>query len=348
MEIAMPLKRWALIALVLLAAACGSRPTAPSPQPSPYPTVPPSSGVGSSAPAVWIANLNGQVFRLDPASNQLTATLEVSFSPGVLAVQPGAVWVGSSRVTTADSSVGTLTHLDPATHQIVATLQLDRAPNDLVNAIGFGANAVWAVTPVLDEAGTATGGKLFRIDPAANVLNAILSLDGNPRGLAVAEDAVWVALGNGKIARVDPAINQVSVVIGPGAGSFPEDVVVGAGAAWVADTTAVLRIDPTTNQIVARIPTGAFPSDLAVGENAVWVANQGDGTLARIDPNTNQVATTIKVGDFVTSVVAGAGAVWVGATASNGAFLARLDPTTGQVVSTLPIDGGVSDLAVIP
>ncbi len=343
------LKRMALFALLLLAAACGSRPTAPpSLLPSPYPTVPPSSGVGSSAPAVWIANLNGQVFRLDPASNQLTATLEVSFSPGVLAARPGAVWVGSSRVATADSSVGTMTHLDPASHQIVATLQLDRAPNDLVNAVAFGANAVWAATPTLDEAGTATGGKLFRIDPAANVLNAIIPLDGNPRGLAASDDAVWVALGDGQIARVDPGINQVSAVIEAGEGSFPEDVVVGLGAVWVADTTAALRIDPITNEIVARIPTGAFPADLAVGAGAVWVANQGDGALARIDPNTNQVAATIKVGDFVTSVAAGAGAVWVGATTSAGPILARIDPVSGQVVTTLIISGGVSDLAVSP
>jgi YVTN family beta-propeller protein len=312
--------------------------------------------VGSSAPAVWIANLNGQVFRLDPASNQLTATLEVSFSPGVLVALPGAVWVGSSRVATADSSAGTLTHLDPASHQILATLQLDRAPSDLVNAVAFGASAVWAATPVLDETGTVTGGKLFRIDPAANVLNAIIPLDpveagrdgGNPRGLAASDDAVWVALGGGQIARVDPAINQVSTVIEPGEGSFPEDVAVGLGAVWVADTTAVLRIDPTTNQIVARIPTGAFPADLAVGQDAVWVANQGDGALARIDPNTNQVTATIKVGDFVTSVAVGAGAVWAGATTSAGPVVARIDPASGQVVTTLIISGGVSDLVVSP
>ena len=78
---------------------------------------------------------------------------------------------------------------------------------------------------------------------------------------------------------------------------------VGEGAVWVAGAETVVRIDPRTNQVIAKIPYGGssleVPLALAVGEGAVWVVHGGEaGTLSRIDPQTNRVVAMISVGGY--------------------------------------------------
>ena len=58
--------------------------------------------------------------------------------------------------------------------------------------------------------------------------------------------------------------------------AFPLDVTVGHHAVWAVDARGtVLRINPGTAQVVARIPTAPTArSAIAVGAGAVWVAIQ--------------------------------------------------------------------------
>jgi virginiamycin B lyase len=58
---------------------------------------------------------------------------------------------------------------------------------------------------------------------------------------------------------------------------------------------AVFRIDPRTNRVVDRIPVDP-PSGLAFGHGSVWATSAGYGTVSRIDPNTDEVVAKIKVG----------------------------------------------------
>ena len=53
----------------------------------------------------------------------------------------------------------------------------------------------------------------------------------------------------------------------------------------------VIRIDPSTDRIVATVKVGREPLAVAVGDGAVWVANTIDRTVMRIDPATNRVVT---------------------------------------------------------
>jgi len=69
---------------------------------------------------------------------------------------------------------------------------------------------------------------------------------------------------------------------------------------WVGsnDTSRVIRIDPETYRIRARISVAESPglfSDLysvRVGAGAVWAA-RGDRAIVRIDPRTNRVVARI-------------------------------------------------------
>jgi outer membrane protein assembly factor BamB len=68
---------------------------------------------------------------------------------------------------------------------------------------------------------------------------------------------------------------------------------VGAGAVWVlepSDRSVLVRIDPATNRIAARIRM-PFKGGVIVGGGVVWAGN--GLTLVRVDPATNRIDRTI-------------------------------------------------------
>src|SRR3954462_1873556 len=72
----------------------------------------------------------------------------------------------------------------------------------------------------------------------------------------------------------------------------------GADGVWLLSPTGVvLRVDPATNAVVARIeiPPSEFGA-IAIGSGSVWVTDFDHDTLHRIDPKTNKVVASVKVG----------------------------------------------------
>jgi hypothetical protein len=79
----------------------------------------------------------------------------------------------------------------------------------------------------------------------------------------------------------------------------------GFGAVWTADPIRgeVLRIDPATRRVIARIPVGG-EAQVAAGAGAVWAiagdllynGDKGPIRLLRIDPATNHVVARIPMG----------------------------------------------------
>lgn len=216
-------------------------------------------------------------------------------------------------------------------------------------------------------AGCATGPANGSTSPASSgPAQAIISVGSRP-GVPVAGDgAVWVPnTGDGTISRIDPASNRVTATIHIGnqlafykrdcelKGSvhsymgtsfhvrdcdLPSALATGAGSLWVAknDDQAVLRMDPKTERILARIPVGIVPFEMAATDNAVWVTAYWADQLVRIDPRTNQVVARFTVPDGAGGLAVSDQAVWVTGTVAG--TLTRIDPPTNQVVATIPID----------
>jgi outer membrane protein assembly factor BamB len=110
------------------------------------------------------------------------------------------------------------------------------------------------------------------------------------------------------------------------------------GAVWLSDTARgdVLRVDPRTRRVVARIHVGA-EVQLAAGGGSVWAvvdATTGIGPLLRIDPRTNRIAA--RIGVRLTAYPGGSGVlvgrqVWViGQTEA-----IRVDPARGRIAGTV-------------
>jgi YVTN family beta-propeller protein len=104
------------------------------------------------------------------------------------------------------------------------------------------------------------------------------------------------------------------------------------------DGDSLVRVDPSTGNVIGGIPVGSRPVGVAVGEEAVWVIDNGDPSLSQIDAGSGTVvraASLERVGapDFV---AAGEGGVWMTFLYSSGLvragrWLWKFDPSTGSL-----------------
>jgi hypothetical protein len=245
---------------------------------------------------------------------------------------------------------------------------------DYPAGIATGEGAVWVVVPSATH-GDDCGGEVVRIDPGTNGVAARIPIDGWPSNVALGFGSVWVegllCTPNGDVpgvTRIDPRTNTASgsvFLAEPGVGATSADVAVGEGSVWatlsadpLADAGEVVRIDPATTGVVARVPVEGTPRDVVVGEGGVWVLSllpereshlcgaEGPceappGSLSgmevlHVDPATNAV-----VGNYpnALSVGVGEGAVWMGVWLTEGDLgLVRIDPRTGRRIGE-PLPG---------
>ena len=116
---------------------------------------------------------------------------------------------------------------------------------------------------------------------------------------------------------------------------------IGAGAVWVADDqgAASLRVSPSTNKVVARIPVGDGPADMVFRGSQAWVVTHRDNTLFRIDTTTNAATRLGIVGGSNAAAerlaLLGDG-LWI---TGRGVSLVEMDPATGAVRRTVDVGG---------
>lgn len=221
--------------------------------------------------------------------------------------------------------------------------QISLLGSGYVYDVAVGEGAVW----VTSHAG------LYRIDPATGAAVNVLPHDYLFR-VALGHGAVWITTGEGRVLRVDPGSNTVTAEIDVGAGPVTS-LAVSEDAVWVSAASDLVRIDPATNEVVARLRSQRGFGDVAFGEGALWViagANK-EGEVWRIDPETTEVLKRVPLANpsFWNEIAAGEGAVWVTSSPnvhSDGASLVRLhriDPSTGNVTTEIPLGDGPSGLA---
>ena len=178
-----------------------ARPTIPPDPPSPVvarvevPGNPQRLAFGFGT--VWVTNSNGTVSRIDPASDQVVATIPLPRAgrrPEAIATGAGMVWVAASA--------GMVWRIDPARNQVVGQVDTGRL---LYKPIGLAVqdDAVWVVCCANAAPGRHPDGKLIRIDPAAGRVAARIAVRGDPFAVATEPGAVWVATapGSGRAGR---------------------------------------------------------------------------------------------------------------------------------------------------
>jgi DNA-binding beta-propeller fold protein YncE len=278
-----------------------------------------SYGMAAGAGALWVVG-SDEINRIDPASNTVTASIPV----GTTGSGPAGVAVGAGTVWVPVAVPGTLWGINPGTGKVAARIPLDgplrgsisvSATHDTVWVACYGGSGVGA---------SASGGRLLRVDPRRKRVVADIALPAAPVAVAADASAAWVATAGGQVLMVSERRNRVAATIDAGGPlAFPQTIVTGAGGVWLADPfdEQVVRIDPRTRRVMARIPAGAVTT-LAMTGDAVWALSSRG--LVRIDPAADRVVATASDPDLrgARLVAAGAGAVWT----AGWSTVSRIDP----------------------
>jgi YVTN family beta-propeller protein len=153
--------------------------------------------------------------------------------------------------------------------------------------------------------------------------------------LAMDFGSTWIACKSlGVLQRLDPSAR---IALG---GSSLIAVTTGFGAVWALDGSrsgTLLRIDPGTNRVTARIDVGtAAAYNVWTGAGSVWVAGDQAAEVVRIDPATNAVAAHIAVGDGPADMVFSADTAWVIDHRDLGLFRIDVRTTTSRLLARIP------------
>jgi hypothetical protein len=144
--------------------------------------------------------------------------------------------------------------------------------------------------------------------------------------VAIAADssAAWVATARGQILMVSGKRNRVAAPIDAGGPlGFGQTIGVGSTGVWLADPfdEQIVRIDPRTRRVMARIPAGAVTTLSVTGDDVWALSSLG---LVRVDPARDRVAAIEPGVDLRRArlLAADAGAVWTAGWSS----VSRIDP----------------------
>jgi hypothetical protein len=297
----------------------GTTPVRPSPVAATIGTGGFSYGMAAGAGALWVVG-SDEINRIDPAGDTVTTSIPV----GATGSGPAGVAVGAGVVWVPVAVPGTLWGIDPETNKVTSRIPLDGPLRGPIS-VSAGRDAVWVAC--CGESGTgasASDGRLLRVDPRKKRVVADIALPASPVAVAADTAGAWVATAGGQVLLVSQRRNRVAATIDAGGPlGFSQTIAVGAGGVWLADPfdEQVVRIDPRTRRVMARIPAGAATT-LAVAGDDVWALSSLG--LLRIDPARDRVVATASDPDLRRArlVAAGAGAVW----AAGWSSVFRIDP----------------------
>jgi DNA-binding beta-propeller fold protein YncE len=276
------------------------------------------SGMAAGAGALWLAGSDG-ISRIDPTTDSVTATAPVGGTgsgPAGIAVGAGAVWVPVAVP-------GALWGIDPESDKVTARISLG---GPLRGSVSLAAtrDTVWVACCGDPGAGAQGSGRLLQVDPRRKRVVADIPLPATPVAVAADSSAAWVATAGGQVLQVSQKRQRVTATIDAGGPlGFSQIIAVGPGGVWLADPfdEQIVRIDPRSRRVMARIPAGAATT-LAATRDAVWALSSLG--LVRVDPARDRVAAIAPDPDLRRArlLAAGAGAVWTAGWSS----VSRIDP----------------------
>ena len=186
-----------------------------------------------------------------------------------------------------------------------------------------------------------------RIPGGAAAPDLTVDVPGVPLRATAAYGAVWVTSFEKKLLlRLDPATGEIVAKVRTGAG--PEGLAGRFGSLWVVaqDAGRLLRINPEDDTVSQEIPVGVGARLVAPGPDAMYVAHYSRDTILRVDPVTNTFTTSAAVCDGPQAMTVLDGSVWVTCTLSQ--ELVALDASTLERVASVPIDGSPDSVAATP
>lgn len=226
------------------------------------PGEPSCQGVGASEEAVWTCSTGTEVVRVDPATAEVVADLDVGklSDQGFIPVVADHAWF-----LTGDGS--TLTGVSLATNEVDAEIALGTRCLDL----GNDEESVWAAC--LNDS------LVLRVDVAAGEVTARIAGLAKPRTLSVA-DAVWVSYDEG-VARIDAETAEITGAVE----LFSDGLFATDDAVWARSPQPFLqRLDPDTMELVEVLTAPEEGGSVMEAFGSVWATAYDQTLMYRITP----------------------------------------------------------------
>jgi hypothetical protein len=217
--------------------------------------------------------------------------------------------------------------------------EIDAASGKLVGSVRLGPKPGPA---------SAAGGKVWVVDLADKTLVGVeaptlrvgttVGIGSVPYTVQAAGDAVWIANSfDGTLTRVDTVTSLVSSPRRPEPSSTGRlALAYGAGSLWVASQDMrLVRLDPGTGRLLARLSHPFGPQSLAVGYGSLWIGLAARAGVMRASES-SPAARIVPIGGRARSVATGAGFVWA------------LTPDTGELWRIDPRDDAVTGKLRLP
>ena len=265
----------------------------------------------------------------------VAAVVGVAIAGAVALALVAALGGGSAAVRVPANSVALV---DPSSGRARTAVAVGRWPN----SIAVDSSAAW-----VGNSGSST---VTRIDASTRATSTIGGFQSPPYALATGADRVWVTEETAGIASVDVATQTPSTPVplqAPrGLVYSAQGIAYGFGSLWIGgglpDGLSLLRVDPRTQRIVARVRVGSFARhSIAIDKDGVWVSDQLDDRVVEVDPRTMRIERRVSIGG-PTAIAVGRGALWVCGADDNGVWRLRarsryraptLIPTGGDPVA---------------
>jgi serine/threonine-protein kinase len=298
---------------------------------------PTPTGAASAVPA-------GSLAMIDPetgdASNPIPGVRGLARWDDVypnLAIGEGGVWLHGWP----DGESPLLQHFDEETGELVELLQIALEPG-LGGALADFGLAVGSQTVWFSGGQPAT--RVSRINPATHEPLEPVSIDsGSVTDIVLGGGRLWVGSDDGTLTAFDPLTGRRRE--GFEIHGTPDALAYGNGSVWALDflEEEVIRIDPSSDEVIGRVPLAGNPSHIAAGDGGVWVLDPKAGTATPIDPSSNSAGAPIGVGPAPSSIAVGLGSAWV--TDGEDGNLYRIDPELAQA-TPIPLGAPLAVVAI--
>jgi DNA-binding SARP family transcriptional activator/streptogramin lyase len=252
-----------------------------------------AAGEGS----LWVGDArDGTITRVDPETRKVVKTIGIGAPVVDLATGLGGVWA-------ATGGFGEVVRIDPDVGALAQRIPLGDPDDPVVPSVpsvGVGDGRVWAGVP----------DGLARIDPSSGEVVGTVDLDSTQAlQMAVGGGGVWLTTIANRAKRVEARSGRPTVEFYAGGWVYP--VTLGGGAAWVGGQRGIAKLDADTGASLASSAQVPQVTGIAYGEGAIWVTNAATSEVVRLDPQTGVVDARIPIGGRGDDVVVHRGLVWV-------------------------------------
>jgi hypothetical protein len=287
-----------------------------SPSPTPLTAVTPSPRPTVTAPGVAL-----------PIEGRVARSVETGVErPAGLGWAYGSLWL-------TDDDTLELLRIDPGAGEIVSRIPMA--------AHGCGPFVADTRSLWLASCGGASGrpNGTLRVDPATNRLAAALRDDTEHGvGAGTLGGGTWIIadVERGVLRRYDVASGEPTGEVDLG---IPvRHLAAGFGSLWVSPrtpgVTEVLRIDPASGTVQARVALSGEPGFLLTGPTGIWVAQPGQRLVARIDPVTDRAVFEALANEGADQLALAAdGSIWI----LGSETLLRIDASSGAQLDRLSV-----------